>query len=701
MQPKVSVIVPIYNTGKFLRQCLESITSQTLKEIEIICVNDGSTDDSLSIAEEFARNDSRVKVLSKSNAGYGHTMNMGLRAATGEYIGIVDSDDFILPEMCETLYGYASKFDLDMIRGGYYKFYKIDGTERRTYWSCMAAKYRDVVYCPRETVDFYFSSVVTPSGIYRRDFLEKNNICYNESPGAAFQDHGFWFKTSVLADRVMFIDEAFYMYRFDNPNSSIYSSRSLELISKEYDYIKEFVDQNKNLGYITKPFYWKARFLNCKLTCSRLAKRIPAEALALFSKPFEEAEASGELDTSLFSGDMLRDLDDLMHRPKVFANNTKITMTHSLYREHISRDLNGAEPSRFHQFAWYAKRFGVLFSLWMSFRKVWILLGQKGKTFYKSFYQEKNALYAKLSPEYTKKVRILNQLDAYLRKQPDREYREEMKFWWSLNMDGESLSDTKKRFFRSMPPAEGKLRERQLEYVAVLEELKKVLDENGILFWPMGGTMIGMLRHGAFVPWDDDIDISMMYEDKEKLFDIIKHSDTLKIEEVYWCGNTVLRCPRVMFKDPSRTGLVDVFLWERANHEVTGFKPLWSKRNQYSQKMNAAYQAAKPRLSKLYKGEAIHDPHDKAILEGIFEKNRKECIRACGTGGTTIYGAIDMWFQAGKWSSVYAEESVFPFREVEFEGTKYKVPFAAEQFLTDQYGDWMQIPGKVKPSHGG
>ena len=221
MKPKVSVVVPIYNAEKYLRQCLDSIISQTLREIEIICVNDGSTDNSLAIIEEYAAKDDRIKVISKPNAGYGHSMNMGLDAATGEYFGIVDSDDYILPNMYQTLYNLAIENDLDIVRGGYYKFYEIDGNEKSTYWSSMGDKYLDKVYCPREAREFYFSAVLTPSGIYKRKFIQANGIRYNESPGAAFQDQGFWFKTHLLADRVLFVKDAFYMYRFDNPNSSI------------------------------------------------------------------------------------------------------------------------------------------------------------------------------------------------------------------------------------------------------------------------------------------------------------------------------------------------------------------------------------------------------------------------------------------------------------------------------------------------
>ena len=112
--PKVSVVVPIYNVEKYLRECLDSIVGQTLKDIEIICVDDGSTDRSLSILREYEQKDPRIKVITKPNAGYGHSMNMGLDAATGEYMGIVDSDDYILPDMYETLYGFAVKDDLDI-----------------------------------------------------------------------------------------------------------------------------------------------------------------------------------------------------------------------------------------------------------------------------------------------------------------------------------------------------------------------------------------------------------------------------------------------------------------------------------------------------------------------------------------------------------------------------------------------------------
>ena len=96
-QPKVSILVPCYNVEKYLKQCLDSIVNQTLQDIEIICINDGSTDSTLDIIKQYAKNDDRFVVIDKQNEGYGKSMNRGLDAATGEYIGIVESDDWIEP----------------------------------------------------------------------------------------------------------------------------------------------------------------------------------------------------------------------------------------------------------------------------------------------------------------------------------------------------------------------------------------------------------------------------------------------------------------------------------------------------------------------------------------------------------------------------------------------------------------------------
>ena len=116
---KVSVVIPIYNVEKYLRQCLDSVVNQTLKEIEIICVNDGSTDSSPAIINEYAAKDPRIVVIDKANSGYGHSMNCGFDLARGEYIGIVESDDYADPDMFEKLYECAAADGLDVVKSGF------------------------------------------------------------------------------------------------------------------------------------------------------------------------------------------------------------------------------------------------------------------------------------------------------------------------------------------------------------------------------------------------------------------------------------------------------------------------------------------------------------------------------------------------------------------------------------------------------
>lgn len=112
---KISIIVPVYNSEKYLHRCLTSAVNQTLENIEIICINDGSTDGSLNILKEFAANDTRIKIITKQNSGVAKARNMGLSIATGIYIGFIDSDDYVDNNYFEELYSYSPEYDV--IRG--------------------------------------------------------------------------------------------------------------------------------------------------------------------------------------------------------------------------------------------------------------------------------------------------------------------------------------------------------------------------------------------------------------------------------------------------------------------------------------------------------------------------------------------------------------------------------------------------------
>lgn len=239
--PKVSVIVPVYNVEKYLGTCIESIINQTLEDIEIICVDDGSTDSSAEILDRYALKDNRIKVIHKTNRGYGHTINTGFDIAVGEYIGIVESDDYILPRMYEVLYICASENDLDLVKSEYIEFWDTINHTWRAHASNME-DYFGKVLLAEDRLLFYRFYMNSWLGIYKRSFLEKNSIRHNETPGASFQDNGFWIQTMSMCSRAMWLNEAFYMYRQDNPLASVKSGDKVWTMYNEYKNVEHILE---------------------------------------------------------------------------------------------------------------------------------------------------------------------------------------------------------------------------------------------------------------------------------------------------------------------------------------------------------------------------------------------------------------------------------------------------------------------------
>ena len=147
---KVSVIMPMYNQEKYIVECLSSVVRQTLKEIEIIVVNDGSTDGSMALVRGFAEKDPRIVVIDKPNSGYGHSMNVGIRRATGEYIGIVETDDYVEEDMFKDLYEAAKSYgDADIVKSDFCRFSSEHGyVVRKTVKLSEKKGYYNRVICP-------------------------------------------------------------------------------------------------------------------------------------------------------------------------------------------------------------------------------------------------------------------------------------------------------------------------------------------------------------------------------------------------------------------------------------------------------------------------------------------------------------------------------------------------------------------------
>lgn len=337
---KVSVIVPIYNVESYLRECLDSILNQTLKEIEVVCVNDGSTDTSLEILKEYEARDKRIIIIDKENGGYGMAMNIGMKKAAGKYIGIVEPDDFIKTDMYERLYQTAEKNELDFVKADFYRFKK-DATTGELLLDYnkldSTGKHYNRIICPSETPEVITLIMNTWSGIYRRDFLESNGIMHNETPGASYQDNGFFWQTFMYARRGMFLNEPYYMNRRDNPNSSVHNKDKVYSMNREYEYIRNIFmrAENHKLWEVFRSYYNYKRYHNYMFTLGRIGDEYKKEYVTVISSELKTAYEKGEFDRKLLSWKGQRDLSLLVKNPEafyVYMTGDKKVKGHTFYR---------------------------------------------------------------------------------------------------------------------------------------------------------------------------------------------------------------------------------------------------------------------------------------------------------------------------------------------------------------------------------
>lgn len=320
--PKVSVIVPTYNVEEYLDKALESVKRQTLKDIEIVVVNDGSTDNSLDIINKWAKGDDRFVIIDKENGGYGAAMNTGIAKATGDYIGILEPDDLLPLHMFEDLYEVATQNDLDFVKADFYRFTTSENGNVRLYYHHLAPEgtnYYNRVINPREEPEVLAFIMNTWSGIYKREFLLENNIQHNTTPGASFQDNGFFWQTMIYSKKIMFIDKPYYINRRDNPNSSVNNKGKVYAANKEYDFIRDILLDNDRVIWETfKTFYTLKKFDNYMFTLSRIADEYKDEYIDRFQMEMKRAIEQDELDWEVFDERKTKFLKLLLKNKKRF-----------------------------------------------------------------------------------------------------------------------------------------------------------------------------------------------------------------------------------------------------------------------------------------------------------------------------------------------------------------------------------------------
>ena len=253
---KLSIIVPVYNVEKYLPKCLESLIKQTLKDIEIICVNDGSMDNSLAILKEFASRDSRIRIIDNQHQGVAKTRNTGIEQSTGEYIGFVDSDDYIDIDFFEKLYNSATKSNSDIAiasilkHKNFFNIYNAKYTKEET-----AITIQDKIKLCEDKKHFFFYAW---NKIYHSGFIKENNIKFSE--GQIYEDVMFAIKALYYSNKIISVYGTKYHYIEHEDSLTKYKDKTGEKeqdLIKAYSELQEFCNSKnieipERLNYYTK-----------------------------------------------------------------------------------------------------------------------------------------------------------------------------------------------------------------------------------------------------------------------------------------------------------------------------------------------------------------------------------------------------------------------------------------------------------------
>lgn len=292
---KISVIVPIYNVEKYLKKCLDTVINQTLKEIEIICVNDGSTDNSRKILEKYAKQDPRIIIIDKKNGGLSSARNAGMKVAKGEFIGFVDSDDWVEETMFEKLYKNAKEHDSQMSICGVHRY--DDQTKKMLYddpyftLGFFDESFDNRCFNHNETSEFLFDlCVMAWNKIYKRSFLEENNSLFPD--GLIFEDGPFFFSIYFKMDKVSIVREFLYYYRINRVNSII--QKGDKNFINIFDVTELMWNEIRQLQYFDKIKYYflKKKFEDAIYRYIMLKKQYRREFYNRFKnfKPFFDTE---------------------------------------------------------------------------------------------------------------------------------------------------------------------------------------------------------------------------------------------------------------------------------------------------------------------------------------------------------------------------------------------------------------------------
>lgn len=261
---EISVIIPVYNIQQHLRECLDSVLGQSYPHLQVICVDDGSTDESPAILAQYAQKDNRVQVIRQQNAGPGAARNTGLEAATGEYVIFLDSDDWFEPDFLEKMVDTAVREGADVAICRAVEFDTNSGRELPSEWM-MKKQYLPgkLAFAPQEMADhlFQFTYGMPWDKFYRRELLTTSGIRYPALKNS--EDLAFVYPTLLAAKRIAVVDEVLIHHRI-NRMASVSNSRcgQPEAPYEAFQIVKEYLEQHQIMDTYRRSFLnWAMEFL--------------------------------------------------------------------------------------------------------------------------------------------------------------------------------------------------------------------------------------------------------------------------------------------------------------------------------------------------------------------------------------------------------------------------------------------------------
>lgn len=308
--PKISIIIPILNAKDYIKECLESVLNQSLKDIEILCVDANSTDGTLEILKVYAQKDTRLKLIISDKKSMGYQYNLGLKEARGEFVGFVESDDFCKPQMYERLLEVALNTNAQVVRSDILEF-KQGKKERKFNYKniCEDEKFYSQMLDASSLPELLVKTWnMNQSSLHRLDFLRAHEIKFNETPGASYQDTGFFYQVQMLAKRMYLLKDAFYYYRCDNENSSVHDKTKVFAVCDEFEFIKHFLDKNEALKHEFNAAFVYKKFTTFLWNFKRIDRAYQSEFLTRFQKEFKDLEAQNRLDFKFFGEVRKREL---------------------------------------------------------------------------------------------------------------------------------------------------------------------------------------------------------------------------------------------------------------------------------------------------------------------------------------------------------------------------------------------------------